>query len=280
MRHDEPATMMHLIRPLLLLLAIGALLLIAEAASGDSVRVHDVSGSDGPAILLSHVAELDGAYADGFAAVEVGRFVEGESTIEIKTSAILESMREAGAKLGRLDFSGFTKVVVHRTFGSPADRVTAARPEEPAANIDARVRGEAITVYTPTTVRALIEREIAERMGFDRSSLAIAFNEKDETLLSRSAVAGRYEVEPIAEPTLGAVSFRVSAYRGTQRVDDGQIVSARVQRRVIAVIAAHKIARGETIRRQHLRLREVLIDDTAQAYIGDTALVTSQVANK
>ena len=55
MRHDEPATMMHLIRPLLLLIAVFALLLMTEYAAGDSVRVLDVSGSDGPEILLSHV---------------------------------------------------------------------------------------------------------------------------------------------------------------------------------------------------------------------------------
>ena len=278
MRRDEPATMMHLIRPMLLLMAAGVLLLIAESARSDSLRVHDVTGSDGPEVLLSHVAELDGEYANQFAQVVVGRFVEGESRIEIKTSTILEAIREEGAKLGLLDLSGFTRVTVHRTFTQPAEAPEPAEAATPAANVESLTRGEAVTVYTPTTVQALIERTIAKRIGIDVGSLKVTFNDRDRALLAQSAVAGRYEIEPLAEPTLGAVSFRVTAYHGTQPIDQGQTISARVQQRVIAVVAAEKIGRGNLINRRQVRLREVLIDDARQAYLGQTALVTGQVA--
>ncbi|MGB1126676.1 MAG: hypothetical protein ACPG4Q_15855, partial [Phycisphaeraceae bacterium] len=116
MRRDEPATMMHLIRPMLLLMLTAALLMIAEHVKSDTLRVHDVAGSDGPEILLSHVAELDGDYANQFADVVVGRFEADESRIDITTSTILEAIREEGAKLGLLDLMGFTRVAVHRTF--------------------------------------------------------------------------------------------------------------------------------------------------------------------
>lgn len=278
MRHDEPATMMHLIRPMLLLLGTFALLLVAEFASGDSLRVHDVAGSDGPEVLLSHVAELDGEHANKFASVVVGRFVEDETRLEIKTSAILEAIREEGAKLGLLDLSGFTKVVVHRTFHEPVTEAVTQDNRTVVSNVESSTRGDSLTVYTPTTVKGLIEETIAKRIGIPKHSLKMTFNERDEALLSKSAVAGRYEVEPIAEPTLGAVSFKVTGYHGTQAIDQGKTVSARVQQRVIAVIAGEKIARGEMIHRRQVRLREVLIDDASQPYLSDTALVTGQVA--
>ncbi|MFK7790298.1 MAG: flagellar basal body P-ring formation chaperone FlgA [Phycisphaeraceae bacterium] len=278
MRRDEPATMMHLIRPMLLLVAVAVLLLIAETAKSDSLRVHDVAGSDGPEVLLSHVAELEGEYANGFAKVVIGRFVEGESRIDIKTSSILEAIREEGAKLGLLDLSGFTRVTVHRTFNEAAKQAEREASQEPIANVESLRRGEPVTVYSPTTVKALIEQTIAKRIGLSLLSLKITFNDRDKELLAKSAVAGRYEVQPIAEPTLGAVSFKVTGYHGTKAIDKGQTISARVQQRVIAVVAGEKIGRGDMINRRQVRLREVLIDDVQQAYLADTSLVTGQVA--
>ena len=278
MRRDEPATMMHLIRPMLLLMAAGVLLLIAESTRGDALRVHDVAGSDGPEVLLSQVAELDGEYANQFAKVVVGRFVEGESRIEIKTSTILETIREEGAKLGLLDLSGFTRVTVHRTFTQPAEAPKPKEAATPAANVESVTRGEPVTVYTPRTVQALIEQTIAKRIGIDAGSLKITFNDRDRGLLAQSAVAGRYEIEPLAEPMLGAAAFKVTGYHGTQPIDRGKTISARVQQRVIAVVAAERISRGSLINRRQVRVREVLIDDARQAYLGQTALVTGQVA--
>ena len=91
-------------------------------------------------------------------------------------------------------------------------------------------------------------------------------------------MAGRYEVQPLAEPTLGAVTFKVTGYHGTQAIDNGKAVSVRVQQRVIAVVAGEKIGRGDLINRRQVRLREVLIDDAQQPYLSDTSLVTGQVA--
>ncbi|MEM9345165.1 MAG: flagellar basal body P-ring formation chaperone FlgA [Planctomycetota bacterium] len=278
MRRDEPATMMHLIRPMLLLMAAAMLLLIAENAKSDSLRVHDVAGSDGPEILLSHVAELGGDYANQYADVVVGRFVADESRIEITTSSILEAIREEGAKLGLLDLSGFTRVTVHRTYKKPEAEVLPAENQTPVANVESSRRGEPVTVYTPTTVRALIEQTIAKRIGMSHHELKITFSDRDEALLAKSAVAGRYEAEPMAEPSLGAVTFKVTGYHGTQPIDSGQKVSVRVQQRVIAVVANDRISRGDLIHRRQVRLREVLIDDVTQPFISDTALVTGQVA--
>ena len=278
MRRDEPATMMHLIRPMLLLMAATVLLLIAESVKSDTLRVYDVAGSDGPEVLLSHVAELDGEYANGFADMVIGRFVEDESRIEIKTSSILEAIRGEGGKLGLLDLSGFTRVTVHRTFNEPVEVSTQDEQQEPVANVESLRRGEPVTVYTPTTVKALIEQTIAKQIGIALPSLKITFNERDSELLSQSAVAGRYEVQPMVEPTLGKMTFKVIGYRGTQALDKGETISVRVQQRVIAVVAGEKIGRGDLINRRQIRLHEVLIDDAQQPYLSETSLVTGQVA--
>ncbi|MFN3168662.1 MAG: flagellar basal body P-ring formation chaperone FlgA [Phycisphaeraceae bacterium] len=284
MRHDEPATMMHLIRPLLLLLGVLVLLVVADYAAGDSLRVHDVTGSDGPDIVLSQVAELEGDYARRFADTVVGRFEDGEAKTVVQTSAILVAIRDSGAKLGLLDLKGYGKVTVHRTY---TGSVEAQRSEsEPAvANVDTKrmdvdtaEAGEPVTVHTPTTVRALIEEAIRERMGSEGGELEITFSDRDSELLRASAVAGRYEVEPVIEPALGEVSFRVYAYHGTQRVGNAQLVKARVARRVIAVIASEPVKRGELINRRQVRLREVRVDDVRQSYLIDTSLVVGQVA--
>lgn len=276
MRHDEPATMMHWIKPLMLLIGVLVLLLIADLAYGDSVRIYDVAGSDGPDILLSQVAELDGEYAEQFGEVVVGALPEGESKIDVEAAAILSAIRDQGAKLGLLDLSGFGQCTVHRTFTSQ-DRAEQDDSEPAVANIDARLDGS-VTVNRPTTVRSMIRRAVAESMGVGEDRLKITFDRRDEELLNDSAVAGRYEVEPVAEPTLGAVSYRVTAYRGTEKAGQARTVSAQVQQRVIAVVASERIGRGELITRRQVRLREVLIDHVGERYVQDTALVTGQVA--
>ena len=277
MRHDEPATMMHLIKPLLLLLCVLALLLIVDRAWGDGIRIYDVAGSDGPDVVLSQVAELDGEYANQFANLVVGRFDKDSGKLELQTSAILEAMQGEGARLGMIDFSGFTKCVVHRTFNQP-QRVASSKTEPAAANFHQK-GDNAVTLHSPTTVRTLIEKRVATEIGLGQASLSIEFSDRDMTLLEQSAVAGRYEVQPTSPMTLGKVTFQVQGYEGTRKQGESATVTALVQQRVIAVIANDVIPRGEIITRRRVRLAEVLIDNIAQAYLQETALVNGQVAS-
>lgn len=277
MRRDEPATMMHLIRPLLLLLGVLALLLVTEQAAGDSVRIIDVAGSDGPDILLSHVAELEGDYAAKYAGVVVGRFDEGATKIEIDAQAILTAMRDEGAKLGLLDLMGFGKCTVHRTYNT-VQRAKASVSEPPATNID-RQGGGAVTLDSPTTVRSLIEQHIAKETGLGLSNLQITFSDRDASLLGQSAVAGRYEIEPMSAVMLGRATFKVQGYVGTQRQGGAKNLSVDIKQRVIAVVATDRIDRGEMITRRQVRLSEVLIDDIGQPYLSQTSMVTGQVAS-
>lgn len=279
MRHDEPATMMHLIRPLLLLLGVLTLLIVTEQVSGDTVRFFDVTGSDGPEVKLSQVAEIRGDYAEQFKDLVVGKFAEDQSVVDLDMKSIIQAMREGGVKLGRLDLSGYGKCTVHRTYNGQ-DRADSEVSEAPVTNVDSNAGHDPITVLTPTTVRSLIEASIVQATDVDRDALVIEFDDRNAELLRSSAVAGRYEIEPIVEPMLGKVSFKVYGYHGTQRQGKGQTINATVKQKVIAVVAGDTVQRGGLIGRRQVRMREVLIDDEQQPYLTDTKLVVGQVANR
>lgn len=274
MHRDKPA---NIVRQARLLLLIAVVLLLTDHAYGDTVRVYSSAGSDGPDVTLAQVAELEGEHANQYARLVVGRFDGDAATLELDMNAIITAMKQDGARLGVIDFKGFGSCTVHRTFNKP--RRAQPSPAEPAAsNIDARGRGP-VTVYTPTTVRSLIEHTVAEALGVAADSLDVSFSPRDEDTLKQSAVAGRFDVETQSPITLGRVAFRVQGYEGTQRKGPAKVIHAQVSQRVLAVIAAVPVSRGETITRRHVRLAEVLIDDQAQAYLQDTQLVTGQVAD-
>ena len=281
MRHDEPANMMHLVKPLLLLIGVLVLLLIVDTAWGDGVRVYEVAGSDGPDITLAQVAEIDGDYANAYADVLVGRFEKDQAKLDLKTAAILEALMRKGARLGMIDVSGFGQCVVHRTFEAAqvqALEEQAQQGDQAVANIDARGNG-ALTIHTPTTVRSVIEHQIAKETGIALGSLEVEFMERDESLIKASAVAGRFAVQPTTTVTLGKVSFRVQAFEGTRKKGEASVVTATVRQRVLAVIATDMIKRNAMITRRGVRLSEVLIDDVAQPYLQQTSLVTGQIAS-
>lgn len=272
MRHDEPASMMHLIRPILLLVALLLALGFAELASADTARVHDVTGSAGPEITLAQVAELTGEYALSLADVTVGRLEGGETTLDIDT--IESALRAQGASMGRLDLVGYGECRVVRI-----ERETQAEPvethEEPGVAVSPEQKP--VTVYTPATVREEIQRQLAEGLALDRSELEFEYRERDEELLSRSVVAGRYRVEPAFHVALGTTTFRIYEYQGTRRTGERSLrVTAR--QRVLAVVATEAIRKGDLITRQQVRVRETLIDNNTDMVIDDTSLVVGQVA--
>ncbi|XAM01008.1 flagellar basal body P-ring formation chaperone FlgA [Phycisphaeraceae bacterium D3-23] len=272
MRHDEPASTMHLIRPLLLLIALVALVCIAELASADTARVHEVTGSAGPGVTLGQVAELTGDYAETLADLEVGELLEDTNEAMITIDAIESALRGQGVSMGRLDLVGFGTCRVVRVDGP------AAEPEEPEADPGVVANpDEPVTVHTPATVREEIVRQLSSGLELDRSSLEFTFRENDARLLQRSVVAGRYRVEPAFEIGLGSVTFRVYEYNGTQRRGEST-VRVRVQQRVLAVVAVEPIQRTSIIARHQVRVREVLIDGGEGYVVDDTALVVGQVA--
>ncbi|MFI4860632.1 MAG: flagellar basal body P-ring formation chaperone FlgA [Phycisphaerales bacterium JB063] len=272
MRHDEPASTMHLIRPLLLLIALLVLLCFAELASADSARVHEIAGAAGPGVTLGQVAELTGEYAETLADLEVGEFAADAGEASITIDAIESALREHGVSMGRLDLVGYGTCRVVRVDGPPAE------PDEPehdpgvVANPDGPV-----TVHTPATVREEIMRQVSAGLELERGVLEFSFRDNDARLLQRSVVAGRFRVEPAFEIGLGSVSFRVYEYAGTQRRGEFT-VRVRVQQRVLAVVAVEPIQRSTIIGRHQVRVREVLIDGGEGFVVDDTALVVGQVA--
>lgn len=279
MRRDEPANVMHVIKPLLLMLTLLLLVFVAERASADTVRVHDTAGSAGPEVILSQIAELSGEYAQTLGGVVVGRF-DSDGILTLELEQVRKALVEGGAAVGRLNLQGFSSCTIYRTIeqseDDSADPVLETNDSEtPAAN----THDEPITIHTPTTVRQLIIGQIVETLGLSVGDLEIGFEQRDRDLLGQSCVAGRYTAEPVAEPRLGGVSFRVRAFRGTEQIRQSTI-SVTIKQRVLAVVATDNIGRGDTIHRGLVRIREVLIDSANDVYLKDPLLVIGQVASK
>jgi len=278
MRHDEPASMMHLIRPLILLVALLVMLVAAEFAAADTARVHEVAGSAGPAVTLSQVAELTGEYAETLADVEIAQLPANEGETVVSIDVIERALREHGVAMGRLDLVGYGRCRVVRIERPDAEP---AAPEEPAdePGVVANPEQRPVTVHTPATVREDIWRQVELGLGLERSEVEIEFRDSDAELLGRSIVAGRYRVEPAFQVGLGAVTFRVAEYQGTQRRGE-KTVRVIVRKRVLAVVAVEPIERGSLIARHQVRVREMLVDGDAGFVVDDTALVVGQVASR
>ncbi|MEM9019500.1 MAG: flagellar basal body P-ring formation chaperone FlgA [Planctomycetota bacterium] len=297
MRRDEPANVMHLIKPLLLMVALLIALAVAEYASAETVRVHDVAGSEGPGVTLDQIAELTGDYAPTLGGIAVGRFEDGADSLEIEMSTVREVLVDAGAAVGRLDLQGYAVCKVHRLPAVqsedegyisskneirqiPGSVSRAEDNESPAANFENRHPDSSpITVHTPTSVRGLIADQISRGLGVGLQELDISFSDRDTALLDESVVAGRYTVEPLFEPKLGRQSFRVRAFHGTREIRQ-QTIQLSVSQRMLAVVAVGEIERGEIIHRGTVRMREVLIDNRDATPITDLSLVIGQVVSR
>ena len=278
MRHDEPASMMHLIRPVLLLVALLVMLAAAELASADTARVHEVAGTAGPAITLAQVAELTGEYAESLADVEIAQLPANEGETAVKIDQIEQALRNHGASMGRLDLIGYGSCRVVRI---ERPEVEPAAPEETTDEPGVVVSPERrpVTVRTPATVREDVWRQVAMGLGLERSEIEIEFRDRDAELLGRSIVAGRYRVEPALRIGLGATTFRVVEYQGTQRRSE-QTLRVTVRQRVLAVVAVEPIERGSLIGRHQVRVRETLVDGDAGFVVSETDLVVGQVASR
>ena len=273
MRHDEPASMMHLIRPLLLLVAVLLTLCFAELASADTARVYEVTGSSGGEITLEQVAELTGEYAQSLAGVVVAQLDTDDQETEVGIDAIESALRGADASMGRLDLVGFGTCRVVRV----ARQVEAPMEPEEEPGVAVSPERRPVTVYTPATVRAEIRRQLTEGLGLTPAELELEFRDRDVELLSRSVVAGRYRVEPAFRIGLGTTTFRVYEYQGTRRRGE-RSVSVTAKRRMLAVVAVEPIRRGALIGPNQVRVREVLVETDMDLVVEDAGLVVGQVA--
>lgn len=276
MRRDEPATMMHLIRPALLLIALLVLLLFADLAAANSVRVHDLTGAAGPDITLSQIAELEGEYAMGFGGVVVATMELDQDEVEVEWPAIEAALRGADAALGRLALEGYARcrvVRVGEVMPDIAETEGAHEPIQPAtANPD-----QPVVAREPVTVQSEIERLLTEALVVERSELRFTFDERDREMLRNSAVAGRYRVEPVAEGRLGHQSMRVLRYEGTRVVGD-RTIRVDVEQRVFAVVLRAPVSHNGIITREIVARQPRWINDDPGMLLTELDQVVGQVA--
>ena len=227
-------------------------LMCAAATSGDSIRLLEQAGADGPRILLSQVAELDGPATAKLGAMEVARFGKNEGHTVVTIAALRRALAVRRVNLATLSIRGHARCRVTRV----ATETTADKAEHPAplvANFEAP-----LDLKSMVTVRDRLVSALVELAGLPRNELQIRLSPAEEQALGRSALRDRFEFDPGVGPLIGRLSITVRRYRGDQQVETFQ-VRPLVTRRMLVVVTTEKIRRGQTFTRANTKVREVAL---------------------
>lgn len=248
--------------------------LAAAPVFANSVRINDQAGTHGPAIRLMEIAELEGEYAESLGELVVGRFAEGQDELSVQLATIRRVLSESQVNWADLSLRGKSSIQVFRLRDeSELEAAEVANDRAVTTNnelaIDQANAGQ--------TVSGLLIQEITTLNQAAIEDLKITFrgNADEAAWLNRSAAVGRYEIESMSRSGLGRVPMKVRRYDAAGTVEEVTL-TAEVSRRVVAVVAAQQIRRGEVFSRENVELKEVWITADHGEALGSTALVLGQ----
>ncbi len=266
--------------------AAATLLLVATVAGADEIRLRREVASQGPSVKLHEVAELSGPRAEALADTAVLLFTEGQAEGRVTLDGLRAVLDSAGTNWGVVSLRGFASCKVHRTVGGLAG--TASRPEPgsdsiaampvPADARDAATNpGQPLDIEAALSLKALVLDHLAQQAAAAPQDLRIAFSERDEAQLARSALRDRFEIEPVGRNTLGRVPLTIRRYRGSE-VAETLRVTADIARRSLAVVATATISRGTLFTRDSIEVQELWVTDARSQPVADPKLVIGQTS--
>ncbi len=256
------------LRRMLMLLIAALVVAFGIAAKADSVRLYDQIGVEGAEVTLGQIAELQGPAARALSAVVVGTLGDGRSELELSVNDVEDAMDKAGVNWGLVSLRGYSVCQVTR-LAPPPDPIV-DRGQTFAANIQTPIGLE-----TTLTLRGLVEQRIAELAGVPLSELRLGFSQRDTRELDLAILGQSVEVEPTALNRLGRVPVTVRLYEAG-RVSKTLHISAKAERRMLTVVAAEPIGRGDLFTRSNLEVRERYIDDDSDVPITDPLQIVGQ----
>ncbi len=247
---------------------------LASHVLANTVRLHEQAGSSGPTVTLEEVADLDGDDASRFGGVIVGAFGENAPTLQVSMETVREALTRQGANWGTLSLVGFNRCQVTR-LQEPAV-VDADRPEVDHATVAVNLEHE-IDLKTPLTLRDHLRETIASRCGADPADLRITFREADGARLDMSLMRNRFEVGFATKNVLGRIPIRIHTLsRG--RTDGSFMITARVERRVLGVVATRVIPSRRPFPSDAVEVRELWLDTEDGPPLTDLSMVVGQMA--
>lgn len=268
---DPEYTPRAVIRRMLLLLVVALVLAFGMAAHADSVRLYDQVGVKGKEVRLKDVAEVKGPAAAKFGDLVIATLQDKRAEYTLTLDMVDQALSAAGVNWGLVSLGGFneckvTRLIEPASVGHESDRSVVSNIETP------------IGLHTTLTLRGMVEKHLADRMGADPSEISIDFSERDAEKLNIPILGRRVEFESISTNQLGRVPVTVRLYKG-RSVSETIRVSATVKRVMLAVVAAHDIDRGQRFTNDDLQVRQCVIDRDHVTPITDPALAIGQQAD-
>ena len=260
------------LRRMLLLLLAALVMAFGIAARADSVRLYDQVGVETVSVTLAQVAELQGPAAEALAGVVLATLDGGRGEHTITLSEVEKALDAAGVNRGLVSLRGFGACRVTRLAEPPAPMVE--RGQAVAANIETPIDFE-----TTLTLRGVVEQQLTDRAGAGDGvdEVCVTFSERDIKRLDVPILGRSVEVETITPNLLGRVSMVVRLYEG-RVVAESFTVNAHVHRTMLAVVTTGPVSRGEVFTRNHLQVRECVIENDADTPITDPAVVIGQAS--
>lgn len=258
------------------LLSVALVTLLAAPADADALQLRARATSVGPQVRLAEVARLEGPLALRHANLAVGRLDPDAETTTLSLASLRATLAATGVNVAAIDFGGHLQCSISRARAdeaSGADGTCATEgtidvggttPEAGAKDIPpAPVVANAVqdvNVHSAITLREHLERCIAGLLDVDRADLEIAFTPRDARSVAAPADPEHLHFRPVGPVCLGRV---VIAIEHRPPGEPGQTFQVRpvLRRRMLAVVATDRIARGDTLGPANVAVREVLLKD-------------------
>ncbi len=256
------------LRRMLILLVAALVMAFGIAARADSVHLYDQIGVNSGTVTLGQVAELQGPAAQALADVVLMTLKDGRGEYTVTLDTVEKSLDTAGVNWGLVSLRGFNTCRITRLAEPMAPAPD--QGQAVAANIETP-----IDLNTTLTLRVMVEHLLAERAGTGAEDLRITFTERDAKKLDLPILGRSIEMQPISLNTLGRVPVIVRLYEG-RSISETVQVNAKVQRTLLAVVAAGPVARGEVFTRTKLQVRECVLDDSSITPITDPSIALGQ----
>jgi flagella basal body P-ring formation protein FlgA len=218
---------------------------LAAPVRGDDIRMLRVASSEDAAVTLDEVAMLDGDYAQRFADVVVARFDDDTQELTVSLDSVRRSLSDQQVHWGRLALGGYQRCTVERFV---------AMPSTPAVQNPSRP----IELNTALTIRQRVMDWLVVHTGIPQDRLVITFAKSDRDVLSQSALGETLEIKPLTSASVGRMPLVIRRWRDGEPAGEDRVM-ADVAHRTLGVVLTRNVSRDETIGRDDVEVREVLL---------------------
>lgn len=245
-----------------ILVALG---LAAGVASADTVRLHPEATTVDRTIRLGDVAELKGPAAAALRDVVVADWPEVVQRSRLSLGEVRQTLDAAGANWATLSLEGPPHC--HVVIVEPAVEASAEPVEDAAEPTDARANrsidaAEPVVATPIDDGRPTLRREIASRLvaasGLPADGVRVVFPGDADVL--DGPILGPTRLRPATSATIGAVPIVVETLGPRGEVAQRREVLARVERRVVGLVATRSLRSDRPLERGDVEVAELWLD--------------------